>query len=367
MQRGKEKVMEAQLVKEKIIIADDVEINRELLKDIFEEQFDIVEAADGLECLEALKDHPDAALLFLDLVMPGKSGLEVLKSMEENGQLEMIPVIMITGEATQESDLKAYEYGVSEIIHKPFEPNITMRRAQNVMELYKQRNNMAREIEKKSRELEKANERIHKNNNFLLNALGSVVEFRSAESGEHVVRVSEYTKVLLNHVRKLYPEYGLTKEQIEEMSQAAALHDLGKIAIPDAILNAPRKLTREEFATMKQHTIFGCEILEKFKTEDTPFYQYCYNIIRWHHEKDDGKGYPDGLKGDEIPIYVQACGIADCYDALVSKRVYKDAYTTTEAYDTIVKGECGKFSDKILEAFEAAKFEFFVMTDKFTY
>ena len=353
--------------KEKIIIADDIEINREMLGDIFEEQYEIIQAADGCQVLEALEKNPDAVLLFLDLIMPNKDGLEVLKEMAAKGLLEKIPVIMITGEATRETDLKAYEYGVTEIIYKPFEPNITMRRAGNVIELYKQRNNMAHELEKKKQQLAQAQERITKNNNFLINALGSVVEFRSIESGEHVVRVSEYTKVLLQHVKKLYPEYGLTDEQIGEMSQAAALHDLGKIAIPDAILNAPRKLTKEEFEEMKKHTIYGSEILERFKAEDTPFFHYCHDIIRWHHEKDDGKGYPDGLKGDEIPIYAQATGVADCYDALVSKRVYKDAFASVTAYEMISNGECGAFSAKILKAFESARFEFFDMTEKYVF
>lgn len=346
---------------EKIIVADDAEINREMLKDIFEEQYEIIETRDGEETLEAIEKYPDVKLVMLDLIMPKKNGLEVLEEMTLNHSLKSIPVIMITGESTEKSDLKAYEYGVSEIVYKPFNPNIVMRRAQNVIELYKQRNDMASEIKKKKRALLESQKRIEANNKLLITALGSVVEFRSAEAGEHVLRVSEYTRILLEHVRKLYPEYRLTREQIEEMAQAAALHDLGKIAIPDTILNAPRRLTTEEFEIMKSHTTSGCEILDRFRTdeEETTFFKYCYDIIRWHHEKDDGRGYPDGLKGEEIPIYAQATGIADCFDALVSKRAYKDAYSMNEAYKMIVRGQCGKFSKKILNSFEAAKYEFF--------
>lgn len=354
--------------KDIIIVADDAEINREMLKDIFEETYTVIEACDGKEALAAVDKYPEAKLLMLDLLMPSKNGIEVLEAMADNHSLESIPVIMITGEATEKSDLMAYESGVTEIIYKPFNPKIVLRRAQNVIELYKQRNDMANEIKKKKKALYESQKRMEANNKLLISALGSVVEFRSAESGEHVVRVSEYTRLLLNHVRKLYPEYRLTRDQIDEMAQAAALHDLGKIAISDSILNAPRKLTNEEFETMKQHTTYGCDILERFRTDETEttFYNYCYDIIRWHHEKDDGRGYPDGLKGKEIPIYAQATGIADCFDALVSKRVYKDPFATSTAYEMIKNGECGKFSKQILDAFLAAKFEFFRVAESHT-
>ena len=340
---------------EKIIIADDAEINREMLKDIFEDDYLILEAADGSEAIRCLEENPDAELLLLDLMMPKVNGLQVLEYMAEHGMMQTIPVIMITGEATRESDLRAYEYGVAEVVYKPFEPTIIRRRAKNAIELYRQRNRMAEEIRRKNRELLESQERIIRNNNFLIMALGNVVEFRSAESGQHVRRVSEYTKVLLEHVMMMYPEYHLTSADISEMSQAAALHDLGKIAIPDSILNAPRKLTAEEFAEMKKHTIYGCEMLEKFRQVDSSFYRYCYEIIRWHHERDDGRGYPDGLKGREIPICAQATGVADCFDALVSKRVYKAAFPIETAIKMIKNGECGKFSDDILAAFSSAE------------
>ena len=322
--------------KDKIVIADDAEINRELLKDIFEDRYEIIETCNGREALDALEANPDTNLLLLDLMMPVMDGLEVLDYMANHGMMEKIPVIMITGEATRETELMAYEYGVAEVVYKPFEPTITLRRCENAIELYKQRNHMTEEIARQNKELLEFQDRIIKNNNFLIMALGNVVEFRSAESGQHVHRVSEYTKVMLQYVKRLCPEYNLTNEQITEMSQAAALHDLGKIAIPDAILNAPRKLTAEEFAEMKKHTIYGCEMLQQFKQFDSDFYRYCYEIIRWHHERDDGRGYPDGLKGREIPIYAQATGVADCFDALVSKRVYKAALPMEEAFDMIM-------------------------------
>ena len=188
-------------------------------------------------------------------------------------------------------------------------------------------------------------------NEFLLEALGTVVEFRSLESGSHIKRVRLFTKIILLYVKSLYPEYKLTNKQIELMSQAATLHDVGKIAIPDEILKAPRRLDENEFDVMKMHTVYGCEIIDRFKLVDNDFFQYCHDISRWHHEKVDGKGYPDGLMGDDIPIYCQAASLADCFDALVSKRVYKDAYSIEETVNMIKRGECGQFSDEIMDCF----------------
>ena len=349
---------------DKIIIADDAEMNRKMLQTIFSEQYETIEACDGLETIAKLKENPDIVALFLDLMMPGKNGLEVLHYMEDENLLDRIPVIMITGEATKETDLKAYEYGAADIIYKPFEPDVVMRRTMNLVELYQHRQNIEAKLAEKNAELIESQKKLAENNTFLINALGSVVEFRSAESGTHVQRVSEYTRILLKHVRILYPEYGLTKPQIEMIAQAAALHDVGKIAIPDEILKKPGKLTKDEFNQMKSHTIYGCEILEKFKQEDSEFYKYCYEICRWHHEKYDGKGYPDGLVGEEIPIWAQAASVADCFDALSSERCYKIAYAPEQAFEMICAGECGVFGEKIIEAFKAAQFEMFKMADK---
>lgn len=214
---------------------------------------------------------------------------------------------------------------------------------------------MQEAIQRRAQELETNQKQMSQLNATLLGALGTVVEFRSLESGDHVKRVMNFTQILLQQVQKDCPKYKLTDEQIEMISQAAALHDVGKIAIADNILEAPRKLTPEEFEEMKKHTTYGCEILEKFKFAETDFYKYSYDICRWHHEKVDGKGYPDGLKGDEIPIYCQVTSVADCFDALVSKRVYKDAITSDEAFNMILNGECGQFSEELMECFQTAK------------
>ena len=341
-----------------LLIADDAMINREMLKDIFEGQFKILEATNGEEAIKLLDEKKDnIVLLFLDLVMPLKTGLDVMLHMSINGMMDTIPVIMITGQATVESDVKAYELGAADIIYKPFEPAVVRRRAQNIIELFEHRISIEKELEIRTQELFESKKKLEKSNDFLVNALSSVVEFRSLESGEHVQRVKEFTRIMLKYLQMLHKEYQLTDEKIELMVNAAALHDIGKIAIPDSILIKPGKLTDEEYEEMKKHTIYGCQLLENFKQEENEFYQYCYNICRYHHERYDGKGYPDGLVGEKIPICAQVVSIADVYDALVNKRVYKDSFSTEEAIQMIHEGKCGKFSPVLLECFDAAKDE----------
>ena len=211
------------------------------------------------------------------------------------------------------------------------------------------------------REQEKA---IRDNNEFMIDALGSVVEFRSIETGDHVKRIKYLTRILLKYLAKYFPKYGVTPTQIDQIARASALHDIGKIGIPDSILLKPGKLTTEEFEVMKTHTTIGCEILESFKSPYTDdFYQYCYEICRYHHERADGRGYPDHLSGDEIPISAQIVSIADVYEALVSERVYKSAYSNDEAYQMILNGECGQFSEDVLECFKLAKEDFFNLVE----
>ncbi|MBD5097837.1 MAG: response regulator [Lachnospiraceae bacterium] len=352
--------------KKTILIADDAELNRELLKQIFDKQFYVLEAQDGEQTIKILDEkHDEISMLFLDLIMPKKTGLDVLKHMNEKEYMRTIPVIMITGEATVETDMQAYEYGASDIIYKPFTAKIILRRAMNILELYENRINIEKKLEKRTKQLIASKEKLAKSNEFLVNALSSVVEFRSLESGEHIKRVKFFTRIFLNYLKAYYPEYELTKDQIDLMVNASALHDIGKIAIPDSILLKPGKLTKEEFDEMKKHTVYGCEILEKFKQEDSDFYRYCYDICRHHHERYDGNGYPDGLSGEDIPIWAQVVSIVDVYDALVSKRVYKTPYATDVAVRMIHDGECGVFSPKILDCFDRAKDIMFESSEKF--
>lgn len=351
-----------------ILIADDAELNRTLLRQIFDKQFHVLEAEDGQETIDILDAHSkEIVMLFLDLIMPEKTGLEVLDHMQKKGYMDTIPVIMITSEATSETDEKAYEYGVSDIIYKPFAANVIKRRTRNIMELFENRLNMEQKLAERTCELFASQEKLVRNNEFLVNALSSVVEFRSLESGEHIKRVKYLTRIFLNIMQKYYPENKLTKDQIDLIVNASALHDIGKIAIPDSILLKPAKLTPEEFEEMKKHTTYGCEILEKFKQEDSDFYRYCYDICRYHHERYDGNGYPDGLAGEDIPIWAQIVSLVDVYDALVSQRVYKTAFAPNVAIKMIEDGECGTFSPKILHCFDMAKSILYEFTEAFSY
>ncbi len=348
----------------KILIVDDAEINRGTLEVIFQEQFTVLEAENGQQAMDIIDEHAESiSLILLDLIMPVKSGMDVLAYMNEQGLIEKIPVIVITGENTVESDIKVYEHGAADIIYKPFSRRVIMRRALNIIELYENRNNIQEQLDLRTKELVEAQTKIEKNNEFLINALSSVVEFRSLESGLHINRVKHFSKILLKTWKLLHPECGFGEKDIEQMVNAAALHDIGKIGIPDEILLKPGKLTENEFTVMKTHTILGCEILEKFKQEDNEFYRYCYDICRYHHERSDGRGYPDRLKGDEIPVWAQVVSVADVYDALISPRVYKAPYAIPEAFRMIHAGECGTFSPELLQCLETAKFEIIEATE----
>ncbi len=349
----------------KILIVDDVSINREMLMTMFEEQFETLEAENGQRAIEILKENQDEiSIIFLDLLMPVKSGMDVLMYMNLHGLIEQIPVIVITSESDAETSVRAYEYGAADIIFKPFSRRVVTRRALNIIELYESRKQTQAQLDERTKELLEMQKKVKRNNEFLINALSSVVEFRSLESGQHINRVKEFSRILLNTWAALHPEYGFSKQDIEHMVNASALHDIGKIGIPDEILLKPGRLTEEEFATMKTHTTLGCEILEKFKQEDNEFYRYCYDICRYHHERSDGRGYPDGLTGSEIPIWAQVVSVADVYDALISPRVYKAPYTVPEAFRMIFAGECGIFSAELLECLEMAKSEIIRITEE---
>ncbi len=354
-----------------ILIVDDAIVNRAMLKHIFNEQYIILEAGDGEEAIPLIEEHKDKiAVIFLDLLMPKKSGLDVLEYMDAKGLTDELPVIMITGESTAESDEKVYDYGAMDIIYKPFAPRVVMRRTMNIIDLFESRRDIEAKLEQRTKDLVESQKKLSKNNDFLIDALSSVVEFRSLESGEHIKRVKYFTKIMLKHLIECFPEYKYLEPEVDAIVNASALHDIGKIAIPDKILLKPGKLDHDEFEVMKQHTTYGCDLLENFKQDDNQFYRYCYDIVRHHHERWDGNGYPDKLSGNNIPIWAQVVSIVDVYDALVSKRVYKEAYAVDEAVRMIMEGECGVFSPTILECFQLAKNDFFFATEvmgKFTF
>ncbi len=357
--------------RQQILIVDDEEINRMILKGVFEEDYEILEAEDGRDAIQQIENNPNLALILLDLIMPVLNGFEVLEYMQSHGLIEKIPVILITGETVGDSEDQAYSYGIADVMHKPFYPYIVRRRAGNIIELYQNKRNMEEKLREQEETIKLQEHRAREDNEFVIHALSSIVEFRNFEAGEHIRHIKSFTKILLEQLMKNYPEYGLTPKQIDEMVRASALHDIGKIGIPDDILLKPDLLTPEEAQIVRRHTGIGCEILKKFcgNLKDD-FSRYCYEICRYHHERWDGNGYPEHLAGNAVPISAQVVAIADAYDELVSPRVYKSAYAGEVAYDMILNGECGQFSPDILECFKLAKEDFFnivEVTDEFNF
>lgn len=353
--------MDTEKKKKQILIVDDEEVNREILKEMFRDgQYELIEAEDGEDAIAKLKSNDRIVLVLLDIVMPIMDGFGVLQYMDEQKMLENIPVILITSEDALDSEDQAYSYGVADVIHKPFYPHIVKRRSKNIIDLYRHQYHMEQRLKEQEEEIRQQEKKIRENSEFMIDTLSSVVEARSAETGEHTRRIKYFTRIMLKYLMKYYPKYGITQEQVDEIARASALHDIGKIGIPDSILLKPGRLTPEEFEVMKTHTTIGCEILEKsYRDQTSEFYRYAYDICRYHHERWDGKGYPDQLAENEIPIYTQVVAIADVYDALVSPRVYKSAYANSMAYDMIMNGECGQFAPDVLECFALAKEDFF--------
>lgn len=350
---------------DKILIVDDIEINRVILSEIFKTDWKILEAADGEAALELVKNnYQSIAVILLDIVMPKLNGFEVLKKLAEKSEWARIPVILITGDTASDVDRRGYEMGVSDIIKKPFNLHVVKKRVSNTIELYIHQNGLEDLVAEQTKELEKQAEQLRDVNIHLIDTLSTVVEFRSMESGEHIRRIKGFTSVMMNKIAEEYPEYEITPKMINAVTVSSAMHDVGKIAIPDNILLKPGKLTNEEFDIMKQHTIRGCEVISAISAvQNEEYYNYSYEICRYHHERYDGKGYPDHLVGDEIPISAQAVSIADVYDALQSKRCYKEAYGKDETFRMIINGECGTFSPKILRCFELSRDSFEMLAD----
>lgn len=340
-----------------LLIVDDVELNRELLKELFRGQYELLEAENGEEAEQCLAQNRESvSAILLDIIMPVKDGFDVLNFMRENDMMKEIPVILITGDSSAEVQKKGYDMGVSDIISKPFDPYIVRSRVNNIVDLYRYKNHLEDLVEDQTKKL-------REHNTQLINTLGTIVEFRNMESGAHTLRIREFTRALLMVVKRRYPEYGLADKEIDTIADAAVLHDVGKISISDTVLLKPGKLTKEEFEIMKTHTTQGAEIVKQINSMEPDYFRHSYDIALHHHEKWDGHGYPDGLKGEEIPISAQVVSIADCYDALVSERVYKPPFTKEQAFQMILNGECGQFNPKLLECFKEVKPEFERLAD----
>lgn len=327
-----------------ILIVDDSELNRVMLAAMLGENYEILEASDGVEALSVIQKYETSIdLVLLDIVMPGMDGFEVLKVMNQKHWIDTIPVIMISAENDTSYMEKAYELGATDYIKRPYESYIIHRRITNTLMLYEKQRRLLNMVEEQIYEKEK-------NNSMMINILGHIVEFRNGESGPHVHHVQTMTRLLLQCLMKKTNSYNLTDEDVLIISTASALHDIGKIMIDEKILNKPGKLTKEEFEIMKTHSMLGASILKELpKYQKKTLVSVAYEICRWHHERYDGKGYPDGLKGEEIPISAQVVALADVYDALTSERCYKKAFSKEKAMEMILDGQCGAFNPLLLE------------------
>ena len=337
--------------RETILIVDDSAMNRMLLSDILADTYNIIEAEDGEQAIAILQQHAsEISIVVLDMVMPKVDGFGVLEAMNENRWIQFLPVVSISTESSPEFVERAYSLGVTDFINRPFDELIVIRRVSNTIKLYaKQRkltNMVANEIFEKER-----------NGSLMITILSHIVEFRNGESGMHVINIGTLTEILLNQISKKDDRYYLPYAERDLIVKASALHDIGKISIPEEVLNKPGKLTDEEFEAMKQHTVIGYQMLSDLGFQDEPLVKVSREITRWHHERYDGRGYPDGLKGDEIPLSAQIVSLADVYDALTSERVYKPAFSHEKAVQMILNGECGAFNPLLLECLVEAQEE----------
>lgn len=334
-----------------MLIVDDDELNCDILANIFDEEHEIITAANGVEGLKALEaSRRDICAILLDVMMPVMDGMEMLQHMADVNLPQAIPVFLITGETDSNVIKRAYELGVMDVIQKPITPYFVQRRVHSVIELFAARNHFAEIVDQQTEELREKNKRLADLSMGMIEALATATEFRSGEAGEHVLRIHDITQMFLmeSPLRAKYSD-----EEIEQIALASILHDVGKISIPDGILNKPGRFTEEEFTIMKLHTVKGEELLMQItKIRNLPFYDTARAIARYHHERWDGRGYPDGLKGDAIPIEAQIVSIADVYDALVSPRVYKKAFDHDSAVAMIMDGQCGIFNPVLLQYFQ---------------
>lgn len=332
--------------KAKIMIVDDAEMNREILMVILGDEYEYVQAENGRQAIHILQQDMNIDLMLLDINMPEMNGFQVLDRMNTFHWINDIPVIMISSEEKKDVIERAYILGAEDYIRRPFDAFIVRRRVQNILNLYANQKRLMQMVADQIYEKEE-------NNNLMIGILSHVVEFRNSESGEHILHIRTATELLLRRLVQKTDEYHLSESDIVMITTASALHDIGKISIPESILNKPGKLTREEFSIIKTHTTIGADIINQMTTKmEKPLLRIAGEICRWHHERWDGHGYPDGLIGEQIPIAAQVVALADVYDALTSKRCYKDAYDHETALDMILAGECGAFNPLLLKCLQ---------------
>lgn len=360
--------------RDSILILENDDDSRKRLAEIFQDKYKILEASGEKEEIEVLRTQAASiAVVLVNLMIPVKNNFQVLQMLSEKKFLTRIPFIMITSDKTSEYEKRGYEYGIVSHIKQPFHPEVIKQLVDNVIEVFQYKTQLEVTVKAQTEKLKKQNdmlklmtEKQKRMNEVLVGSLSNIVEFRNLESEQHIKRIRAFSLCLGTSIMKLYPEYGLTEEKLEVIGWASSLHDIGKIVIPDNIILKAGKLTADEYEIIKSHTTKGAEIIEKLiHLDDKEFYDYAYDIARHHHEKYDGNGYPDGLRGEAISIAAQIVSLVDVYDALTSRRVYKAAYTTEKAFQMVINGQSGIFSPKLLKAFTEVREEFEAIVEKY--
>ena len=331
-----------------LLIVDDAEMNRMILREIIGDEYEVIEAADGLEAVKLLQEHgKEISLVLLDIIMPKMGGFDVLSHMMSTDLIADVPVIMISGEHSDDAVLRAYELGASDYINRPFDARVVRQRASNIMRLYARQRRLSALLSRQYYERERAN-------SILLDVIGGAMDMHNGGNGSHAWHVRAITDILIERLIAKTDKYDITRKDRADIAIASMLHDIGKLAIPDNVINKPQGLTSEESEIMKTHTVKGADMLASLDACDAypRFFRTAREICRWHHERWDGSGYPDGLKGDQIPISAQVVSLADAYDALTSERVYKSAVPHERAVEMILQGECGEFNPLLIECLE---------------
>ncbi len=361
-------------MRNRILIVDDSLFNRQVLRDILKGKYELIEAGNGQDALDIIEERSnEIAAVLLDIVMPGMDGVTLLKTLNIKKYLKDFPVLMVTGENSFETLADCFKYGASDYIRKPVHKDYVIEKVEKLVGLYMQNHEYKEKLQKQTMTLRNQykmllaqSEQLKKVNDNVIEMLGTIVEYRNLENRNHIRKVAGFTEILANHMMEKYPEYGLTTEKIKVIVSVSVLHDIGKILIRDSVLLKPGKLTSEEKEYVRSHALRGFEIADSItEAWGKEYQQCCREITRSHHERYDGKGYPDGLRGDEIPISAQIVSIADCYESLISENFYKNAVSYDEAYDMIIQGEKGVFSPKLLECFRQAKRELEACADKY--
>ena len=344
--------------RQKILIVDDAKLNRDILKEILGDTYNYLEAENGNQAIEMIGENIGIDLMLLDINMPQMNGFEVLEIMKRSQCIAETPVIMISSEDAVDTMRKAYELGITDYITRPFDSVIVKKRVQNTLGLYTNQKHLINVVYNQVYEKEE-------NNNIMIRIMSNILGSRNNESREHILHIKTATKMMLKQLVKVTDDYPLTEADIALITTASSLHDIGKIRIPEEILNKPGRLTDEEFKIMKKHSELGAAIIKDMEfPQDHPLVHTAWEICRWHHERWDGKGYPDGLKGEEIPISAQVVSIVDVYDALTSERCYKKAFDHDTAIQMILDGQCGQFNPTLLNCLKELSIQLSKMLNK---